>query len=224
MTITFDNDNDIVVYTPEKIICYARMHRYLFVGQCVWLLALSVLLEKGLVVHINNLQIRSELYLAPADSATDTARVHSGRVSQIELSGLNQEDYISCDIRESSKAESEYSNTSQDQKHDQVFHNCEEFLRQSKIDRKIIVEQSLKNSQQLPWKLRSGVLKRRKLRKTYRQQTLGIEEPELRRRKNAGECHRCAWPQDTKGAHMTLGCRRSIRKSKGIVPVPTYLQ
>jgi len=180
MTITFDNDNDVVVYALERIISYARTHRYFFVTQCVWWLASSIGLEKGLVVHIDNLRIQSEVYLSPSDRATVTARVHPERVSQIELSGLNDEDYICCDIGESSKAESEYSNTSQDQKYDQVFHNCEEFLRQFEIDRKIIAERSLKNSQQLPRKLRSGVLKRQKLRKTYRQQMVGIEETELR--------------------------------------------
>jgi len=104
ITITFDNDNDVVVYALEKIISYPRMRRYLFVAQCVWWLALSIGLEKGLVVHIDNLRIQLEVYMAPAEIATDTARVHPESVSQIEYSCLNQEDYIGCDIGECSKA------------------------------------------------------------------------------------------------------------------------
>jgi len=36
--------------------------------------------------------------------------------------------------------------------------------------------------------------------------TDGISEPAIQRRKDAGECLRCAWPADRKGAHRVTTC------------------
>jgi len=60
MTITFENENDIIVYALEKIICYARDNRYLFVAQSVWWLASIIGLTEGLPTHIDNLRIQFE--------------------------------------------------------------------------------------------------------------------------------------------------------------------
>ena len=56
--------------------------------------------------------------------------------------------------------------------------------------------------------------------KPYAQQTEGIEKSELDRRKAAGECQRCAWPGDRKGAHKTVDCFRWARKEIGTAPFP----
>jgi hypothetical protein len=58
MTITFENDNDVIIYTLEKIISYARRTQQVFVAHCVWWLASVIGLEQGLIVHIDNLQER----------------------------------------------------------------------------------------------------------------------------------------------------------------------
>ena len=60
MTITFENDNDVIVYPLEKIISYASRTQQIFVAHCVWWLASIVGLETGLVSHIDNLRTRSE--------------------------------------------------------------------------------------------------------------------------------------------------------------------
>jgi len=60
MTITFENENNIIVYALEKIICYARDNRYLFVAQSVWWLASIIGLSEGLATHIDNLRVRFE--------------------------------------------------------------------------------------------------------------------------------------------------------------------
>jgi len=67
MTITFQNENDVIVYALEKIIRYARKHQYIFVAQSVWWIALVTGLTKGLITHIDNLRIRSEAGQAPAE-------------------------------------------------------------------------------------------------------------------------------------------------------------
>jgi len=61
MTITFESDNDIIVYALEKIIAYPRRTQQIFVAQCVWWLASIIGLDKGLIVHMDNLQERSNL-------------------------------------------------------------------------------------------------------------------------------------------------------------------
>jgi hypothetical protein len=60
MTITFENDNDVIVYTLERIIAYARQTQQVFVAHSVWWLPLIIGLQQGLVIHIDNIQSRIE--------------------------------------------------------------------------------------------------------------------------------------------------------------------
>lgn len=76
MTITFENDNDIIVYALEKVISYARRKQHLFLAQCVWWLASVIGLEQGLVTHIDNLYTREiqttkEISPEPKDLSED---------------------------------------------------------------------------------------------------------------------------------------------------------
>jgi len=61
MTVTFENDKDVIMYTLEKIIDYARKNRYIFEAQCMWWIASIIGLTEDLVTHVDNLQIRSEM-------------------------------------------------------------------------------------------------------------------------------------------------------------------
>jgi len=58
MTITFENDNDVIVYALEKIVSFARENQYLFVGNCPWWLAEVLGLDRGLTTHIDNLALQ----------------------------------------------------------------------------------------------------------------------------------------------------------------------
>jgi len=58
MTITFENESDIIVYALEKIISYARKHQYIFVAQSVWWIASVISLSEELGMHIDNLRVR----------------------------------------------------------------------------------------------------------------------------------------------------------------------
>ena len=69
-------------------------------------------------------------------------------------------------------------------------------------------------------KANQGFKGKNKSKKTYAEQTDGIEKSELDRRKAAGECQRCAWPGDRKGAHKTMDCFRWARKEIGTAPFP----
>jgi hypothetical protein len=61
MTITFENDNDVIIYSFEKIIAFARNHQYLFVANCVWWIAGVLGLESGLTTYIDNLESRKAI-------------------------------------------------------------------------------------------------------------------------------------------------------------------
>ena len=58
MTITCENDNDIIVYALEKIVSYARELQHFFVGNCVWWIASVIGLDEQLRQHIDNLAER----------------------------------------------------------------------------------------------------------------------------------------------------------------------
>jgi len=77
MTITFDNEKDIIVYALEKIISFSRDNQYLFVANCVWWISGIVGLTDALVIHIHNLESRREIDLrdissTPRDIARNT--------------------------------------------------------------------------------------------------------------------------------------------------------
>jgi hypothetical protein len=59
MTITFENDNDIIVYALEKIISFPRDSHYIFLAQSIWWISSIIGLQPELVIHIDNLRNRS---------------------------------------------------------------------------------------------------------------------------------------------------------------------
>jgi len=56
MPVTFQNDNDIIVYALECVIAYAGRTQQIFVAQWVWWLASIIGLERELVSHIDKFQ------------------------------------------------------------------------------------------------------------------------------------------------------------------------
>jgi len=208
MTITFENNNDIIIYALEKIIDYARKNQYIFVVQSVWWIASIIGLEKGLVTHIDNLCIQSEVYQAPAIAGNNPSGIHPDRLLQLEevASGIEGQPGQSLSI-----SGSEESRNTEDIIHDQVLDNCERFLQESAFERKKVAKRNLKVSKKL--------LKTRP-KKNYKTQTEGIEVSELRRRKAANKCQRWAWPQEMKRAHKTIDCFWWPRLEKGMAPFP----
>jgi hypothetical protein len=86
MTITFENDNDVIVYAFKKVIAYARRTHQIFVAQCVWWLAAIIGLEEGLISHIDNLQLQENKQTPQPEPLLDSlAGIHSDRISQVEF-------------------------------------------------------------------------------------------------------------------------------------------
>jgi len=218
MTITFENDNDVIVYALEKVISFARNTQQIFVAQCVWWLASIIGLEQGLVKHIDNLESRS--YILPQEPApvlqkeisTTSIKEAIGKLSR-EISATPrdiQEDSRSC-IRtnyvhpgriqqiekETPGLEEEYDSELNQQS--RVLKEADRFLQLSK--RSKLFERSI-------WK-------KDKRPKRDNSQTEGIDSSELQRRRSAGECLRCAWPSDRKGTHRVADCKRPIKLDQG---------
>jgi len=60
MTISFENDNDVIVYTLERIISFARDNQYIFFAQSVWWISSIIGLQPGLITNNDDLQSHSK--------------------------------------------------------------------------------------------------------------------------------------------------------------------
>jgi len=78
MTISFENENDVIVYALEKIISYARRTQQVFIAQGIWWFASVIGLEQGLINNIDNLQVRYETALPRTLSPDPIAATSSG--------------------------------------------------------------------------------------------------------------------------------------------------
>jgi hypothetical protein len=70
MTITFEHDNDVIVYALEMIISYPKRTQQIFMAQCIWWLASVLRLESDFVDHIDKLHGRV-VVKEPIDSQVD---------------------------------------------------------------------------------------------------------------------------------------------------------
>jgi hypothetical protein len=203
MTIEFESESDVIVYALEKIISYARKNQYIFVAQSVWWISSIIGLQEELVSYIDKLQLTIVGKVAPEKEST-ISLVHPDRVANIQDS---EDSYLTSDGDSISTTESTI--------HNEIIDNCELFLEQSQQERKAIGRVTRQASRVVKRKFN-----KKKPIKSFGTQTEGIDGSELRRRKAAGECQRCAWPRDRKGSHKTLDCFRWKRVEKGTAPFP----
>jgi len=91
MTITFENDSDVIVYALEKIISFAREKQYLFVANCAWWIAGTLGLDSGLTIFIDNLESRGRTYRPREISNTPRDIV---RIASVDLEQINLEEKI----------------------------------------------------------------------------------------------------------------------------------
>jgi len=136
MSITFENDNDVIVYALEKIILYARNNQHIFLAQSVWWIFSILGLQQGLVVHIDHLGVREiiggtesvpspvviqEVVDIPRNEQPDFEEpnhcIHPSRVARIQTSSSA---YIDSKEDSFSKTETNI--------HNEMIENCEIFL------------------------------------------------------------------------------------------------
>jgi hypothetical protein len=131
MTITFNDNTDVIVYALEKVISYTRQLQNIFLVQCVWWIPAILRLQEGLVIHIDNLKAREnigdfELQVEPLVHS-EGSKIRPDRVTRIQNS---VSDYISSEVESISTTESDI--------HNEVINHCEVLLEQSKQERKAI--------------------------------------------------------------------------------------
>jgi hypothetical protein len=199
MTITFENDNDVIVYALEKVIAYARRTQQIFVAHCVWWLASNIGLEQGLVNYISNRQARQEVNILP-EKTSDS----KGSISPVPR-----------DIQEGKRQ-------------DIIVKECEEYLKDSRRLREIAALKATGRTLTgliIPTPISKKYIRKKdrteRNQNKYYLETEGIESTEIKRRKEAGECLRCAWPTGRKGFHRVVDCRRPIKLDRGTASFPT---
>jgi hypothetical protein len=106
MSITFENDNNVILCALEKVISDARRTQQIFTAQCVWWLVSIIGLEQGLVRYIDNLHER------------------------IIVKG-NYQPENDIDIRDTSAIRDPTPKETKERQQDKVLAECEEFLRDS---------------------------------------------------------------------------------------------
>jgi len=61
MSNLFENESAVIVYSLEQIISPCRTHHYVVTAQWVWWLELLLGLKQALIIHIDNLALRSAI-------------------------------------------------------------------------------------------------------------------------------------------------------------------
>jgi len=194
MSIAFENDKDVIIAALEKIIAFTRNHGHVFLAQCVWSLASLIGLEQQLVNYIDTMQFRVKVT-------------------------VSSEDLLEARVTKDKEPEKKKSSN-----HDTVLKDCEEFLRDSRRLQDLATLKATGRTQTgrinpTPSTKQVHKVSKRKAAKPH-PLTEGIEEQEIQRRKQAGECLLCAWPPDKKGAHRVKTCNRPIKLDKGTASYP----
>jgi len=209
MTITFENESDVIAYAFEKILSDARRNQQIFVAQCVWWLASIIGLEQGLINYIDNIQSRIEVTVT-SDKALYISVATSEPFDKEQSDKRKSISPVPRDIQEESR---QY----------QVLEVCEEYLKESRRLREIVALKS-KGTTQTGQVNPTGISKRtlRKGNKPVGKQATstkksltGIDGAEITRRRKAGECLNCTWPADRRGIHRVQDCYRPIKLDKG---------
>jgi len=213
MTITFENDNDSIVYALEKVISYARRTQQIFVAQCVWWIASIIRLDQGLINYIDNLQTRIEI--------TVTSEAALDKPDTVFKEPVEKQSDKPISISPVPRVIQE------DTRQDQRLKECEEFLSDTRRLRDIATLMSEGNTRTgriNPTPLSKKYLKKkdRAPRSSLRPdpKISGINKEDVQRRKSAGECLRCAWPSDRIRFHRVKECRRPIKLDKGTAGFP----
>jgi hypothetical protein len=122
VTITFENDNDVIIYDLEMVIAFGRTIQQIFLAQCVWWIASVVGLKQRLVSDIDNLNGRV--------SVIKELRTVEGP-SELQANGLNKT-AIPVEVISPGKVVSPVPrNTPESQSQDRYLKECDQFIRES---------------------------------------------------------------------------------------------
>jgi len=193
MPITFEKDNNVIVYAFEKIIAFCWDNQYIYIAQCIWWISSVVRLQQGITIHIDNTWLWGSTIAE--DILSVAVSYENGKIYTDQIGHFR--DSVDKSDNESNRLDS-------------VLKTTEELLNLSKRQRN--------NFQKTKWELSNGVENAWEITKTYQTQTDGMEDSELNRRKAAKDCQCCAWPRYIESSHNTLDCFCWKRLEKGTAP------
>jgi hypothetical protein len=210
MTITFENESDVIIYSLEKIISFAREEHYFFVANCAWWIASIIGLESDLIIYIDRLATQIPIRQESTVLAIPRAIIRRALPKQQQPRNESP-NYTPSVSQKPGRQERAVSSTPRDiargvSPGKPVQNYNSDPLRRTRKGR---IDPLPRNRKRLTEQQKEAVIK-----------TAGINQAELQRRKENGECLRCAWPADRKGAHRVANCRRTIKLDKGTANFP----
>jgi hypothetical protein len=177
--MTFTKDNDVIVYTFEKVLSYARRNQQIFLAQCIWWLASVIGLDRGLIIHIINLRLREEIDKSECRNESE----------------LLNDTSTSCELEQPDIVLNEC---------EEYMHESQQLRDIANLR----TAMKAKTSHINPIKASKRILPRstRKAQSSGNNisKTEGIPESEINRKKLAEEWLRCAWPINRKGGHRVV--------------------
>jgi hypothetical protein len=168
MTITFENDNHVIVYGLEKIISYARDNQYIFLAQSVWSISSILGLQQELVTYIDNLKIRANIGRYEGSNTLRDILEQSGNDSALSHTHPDRIARLLESDSQHTTAKHRPSETSEYNVHNTILDNCEESLKQSEFESNQVARKNLQISQRL-----KRQLKHQQSKKTFCTQTRG---------------------------------------------------
>jgi len=216
MTITFENNDDVIIYALGKVIAYARRSQQIFGAQCVWWLPSVIGLELGLIAHIDTIQVRE--YQANSDEPTDFQKIQQTTILKAPAKIQKQQEDSDSNCK------------------DRVLNECEAFLWDSRRLRELAKPKATGRTKTgrinplAATKQQLRVTKERTVSRAVQRSAKtaandfhrmdGIDSDEIARRKLPGECYCCAWPSDRKSVHKVKDCVRPIKLDTGTANFP----
>jgi hypothetical protein len=188
MTITFENNNNIIVYALERIISYTRRTQQVFVPQCVWWPVSIIRSEHGLINHTDNLHgrtfISTELHSEGVGNHTvpDSSIIQDSKPKRLKG---NHQFTILKEYQELQKESSQLRVV--------ATLKSQRVNRTGRINPTPILKKALRKKGRSERKPAIPAQKESK--------TAGIDQAEIQRRKEADKYLWCAWPSDQEGAH-----------------------
>jgi hypothetical protein len=171
MTITIEDDKDIIVYVLEKILAFARSNQYIFLAQSVWWISSIIGLQEELIAYIDNLKVQEQISIPEARMESlyllESSGIHPERITNIQN---YDSDYCT--------SAGDSVSTSETDIYSEVIENCELFLEQSKQERKSIGPKTRQVSSAI--NKRSNIVGKKKASiQKFGTQTEGIDGNEL---------------------------------------------
>jgi hypothetical protein len=149
MTVTFQDDNSIVIYALGKILCFARQNQYIFVADCIWWIAALVGINEGQASYIDSLHHQRhievpEVFGSLHDSQCDliyesTKSVHERRPSP-EVSYVHLDSVPNIQATNSDVSDLELDN-SEEKREDSILASAIQFIHLSWKQRNALWQQ-----------------------------------------------------------------------------------